>query len=163
MGGVKTLVSVSHMKVTMPLKKKDNPTVTMMTARRGSPISLSRKILSVKFPGDSHKERAHNGQDEGHAGCVESQGHISADQGQLAHGQIENAGALVDENPAEGHQSVNASHHDPGNEGHKEQFHAQTSIPLSFDHILNAKVGLDTLFPPVFIGNGRVHVNGTHI
>jgi hypothetical protein len=34
----------------IPLKKKESPTVTMMTARIGSPMSLSRKILSTRIP-----------------------------------------------------------------------------------------------------------------
>jgi len=48
--GVKTRVSVPQMNSTVPLKKKESPTVTMMTVRTGSPISLSRKILSVRIP-----------------------------------------------------------------------------------------------------------------
>jgi hypothetical protein len=49
-GGAKTRVSVLQMNSTVPLKKKDNPTVTMMTVRTGSPISRSRKIRSVRTP-----------------------------------------------------------------------------------------------------------------
>ena len=46
--GSKTLVSVPHKNSTNPLKKKESPTVTMMTVRMDSPINLSKKILSVR-------------------------------------------------------------------------------------------------------------------
>jgi len=50
MAGVKTLVSVPQTNPTNPLRKKERPTVTIMIARIGSPISLSRKILSTRIP-----------------------------------------------------------------------------------------------------------------
>ena len=49
-GGSKITVSVPKMKLMMPRKKKDRPTVTMMTVSTGSPISFSRKSRSVIRP-----------------------------------------------------------------------------------------------------------------
>ena len=43
-------MSVSQMMKTMPLKKKERPTVTMMTAKIGSPIIFLRKMRSVRRP-----------------------------------------------------------------------------------------------------------------
>ncbi len=44
------MVSVPHMNSKVPLKKKESPTVTMITVKTGSPISLSKNILSVRIP-----------------------------------------------------------------------------------------------------------------
>ncbi len=48
--GVKTTVSVPQMSSTTPLKKKERPTVTMITLRTGSPTIGLRKRISVKIP-----------------------------------------------------------------------------------------------------------------
>ena len=49
-GGVKTLVSDPQIYPMSPFKKKEIPTVTIITANIGSPMSLSKKIRSVKNP-----------------------------------------------------------------------------------------------------------------
>ncbi len=49
-GGVKTRVSDPQVYPMSPFKKKESPTVTMMTARMGSPMSLSKNIRSVRTP-----------------------------------------------------------------------------------------------------------------
>ena len=49
-GGVKTLVSEPQIYPMSPFRKKEIPTVTMITAKIGSPMSLSKKTRSVKNP-----------------------------------------------------------------------------------------------------------------
>jgi hypothetical protein len=48
--GLKTLISVPQMENTIPLKKKEIPTVTMITDSTGSPIIFRKKRCSVKIP-----------------------------------------------------------------------------------------------------------------
>ncbi len=49
-GGVNTLVSAPQINCAAPLKKKESPTVTIITVNIGSPMSLSKKIRSVRIP-----------------------------------------------------------------------------------------------------------------
>ena len=89
----------------------------MMTLRTGSPTMGRRKRCSVKRPksksdNKGEKER----QDKGDAPVVEGQADIGSDQGQLAHGQVENPGAFVNEGPAQGDKGIDASDENPCNE-----------------------------------------------
>jgi hypothetical protein len=48
--GVKTTVSVPQTNSTRPLKKKERPTVTMITLNTGSPTIGLKKRISVRIP-----------------------------------------------------------------------------------------------------------------
>ena len=73
-----------------PLKKKESPTVTMMTLRTGSPTMGRRKRCSVKRPRmNPTTKRKEKGRDEGDPPVVEGEADIGPDQRQLTHGQVE--------------------------------------------------------------------------